>query len=166
MSRDGSRFNPLYIPQAGSEWIPAIPDHDRPATLGSGLDYRDRPVALTTACDRGRATEYRWNEQRRECVVHLYTNRPDKRAIESAIERMRKDGEVTGVTIYIDPAVFAEDLTLTSMKFERQESREHPNVPYLVLWRAATRPPDRPKPELSEGERKLREAKQAVRSGL
>jgi len=60
----------------------------------------------------------------------------------------------------------ATDLVLDAMKFER-DTRERTGVPYLVLTRAATIPPDRPKREESEGEKKLREAKALVRvSGM
>jgi hypothetical protein len=136
-------------------------------TLGSGIDYRDRPTVLTTDCDRHRTTLYHWNEARREVLVHFFCNRPDKKVIEQAIREMRKEhGEVSGVTVYVDPTVFSEDLVLDTMGFTRDTSREHAGIPYIVLRRAATVTLDRPKRQETEGEKRVREAKELVRSGL
>jgi hypothetical protein len=133
--RAGDRFNSIFLP-TGGEWIPSTGD-GRPITLGSGLDYRDRPTVLMTDCDRERETLYHWNTARREAVIHLFCNQPDKKLIEAHIKAMKKEhGEVSGVTVYVDPQVFRDDLVLVErMGFERATSRERAEVPYLVLWR-------------------------------
>ena len=86
-----------------------------------------------------------------------------KKEIEREVMKAKEiHGEVSAVTIYIDPQVFTEDSVLDAMGFERDICREHTGVPYLVLTRAATVTPDRPKREESEGEKRLREAKEIV----
>lgn len=118
-------------------------------------------------CDRHRTTLYHWNEARREVLVHLFCNRPNKKDIEAEVAKAKGiHGEVSAVTVYIDPQVFTEDSVLDAMGFTRDISREHVGVPYIVLRRAATVTPDRPKRQESEGEKRVREAKELVRSGL
>jgi hypothetical protein len=147
-----------------SLYIPSIPwGH-----LALDPNRRDHPGVLTADCDRGVATRDFWNEARREIVIHLYCNRPDKKAIDAAIQRhQERHGEVTGVTIYVDPAIYRDlGQLFTLWGFDRSIAREHPKVPYFVLTRAtAKKIPDRPTPEESEADRKLREAKMLVRSG-
>jgi hypothetical protein len=161
-------YNPVHFDIGNdSLLIPSIPD--RPsfgASVGSGLDYRDRPVVLTTECDRGDATRYLWDEARREVVIRLYCNRPDKKEIDAAVERHQKQhGEVAGVVAYVDPVVYQDFGPLFDLwGFERDISRERPRVPYLALTRAtAKKIPERPTVEESEADRKLRGAKALVR---
>jgi hypothetical protein len=145
--------------------IPAIPWGDHPAI---DPNRRDHPGVLTADCDRGVATKDFWNEARREIVIHLYCNRPDKKAIDAAIERHQEQhGEVTGVTIYVDPAIYRDlGQLFTLWGFDRNIAREHPKAPYFVLIRATVKKiPDRPTPEESQSDRALREAKAIVRSG-
>src|SRR5260370_401345 len=162
--------NPMYFDVgADSLFIPAIPDRPSSfsASVGSGLDYRDRPGVLTTECDRGNATRYLWDESRREIVIHLYCNRPDKKEIDAAVDRLRKQhGDATSV-VYVDPAIYQDFSPLfTLWGFERNISREHPKVPYLALTRATSKKiPDRPMPEESQSDRALQEARALVRSG-
>lgn len=128
-------YNPVHFDTGpDSLFIPAIPE--RPTTVGSGLDYRDRPAVLTTKCDQGNSTRYVWNEARRELVIRLYCNWPDKKEIDAAVNRMREQhGKIAGVVIY------------------------------LALVRATgEKLPDRPTPEESAEEKALREAKALVRS--
>jgi len=93
---------------------------------------------LTTDCDRERETLYHWNNARREAVIHLFCNRPDKKLIEDHIKAMKKEhGEVSGVTVYVDPQVFRDDLVLVEiMKFERDIRREKQGIPYLVVTKS------------------------------
>jgi len=150
---------------ADSLFIPAIPQ--RSITVGSGIDYRDRPVVLTTECDQGNSTRYVWNEARREVVIRLYCNWPDKKEIDAAVNRMREQhGEITGVVIYVDPTIYQDSGPLFHLwGFERDIRRERSRIPYLALFRATgEKLPDRPTPEESAEEKALREAKALVRS--
>jgi hypothetical protein len=145
--------------------IPAIPWGDDPAI---DPNRRGHPGVLTADYDRGVATKDFWNEARREIVIHLYCNRPDKKAIDAVIERHQEQHrEVTGVTIYVDPAVYRDlGQLFTLWGFDRNIAREHSKVPYFVLTRAtAKKIPDRPTPHECQADRKLREAKSLVRSG-
>jgi hypothetical protein len=159
-------YNPVHFDMGSdSLFIPAIPE--RPTTVGSGLDCRDRPAVLTTECDRGNSARCIWNEARREIIIHLYCNWPDKKEIDAAVDRMREQHvEITGVVIYVDPTIYQDSGPLFHLwGFERDIRREQNRIPYLALVRATgEKLPDRPTPEESVEEKALREAKELVRS--
>jgi hypothetical protein len=163
-------FGPLHFDMStDSMYIPAITQPpDRTTTVGSGIDYRDHPGVLTTACDRGVRTKDFWDEARQEVVIHFYCNRPDKKLIDDVVQRY---GELHGdrdVVVYVDPVVYGDlAAVFTRWGFERTSNREHPKVPYFVLTRrAGQKLPDRQMiPKESETDRKVREAKSLVRSG-
>jgi len=152
-------YTRIPLPTDG-EWIPAIEDH--PTTFGSGLDYRDRAGVLTTDCDRGYSTKYRWDDRRREVVVYLYRNAPVKGEIDSEITKAKKEHrEVSGVVIFIDPEVFAEYCPLlTALGFDRNIAREHAKVPYFVVTKTLT--VKATTPDRRSVEEKLKEAKSVI----